>query len=91
MHSLPFSEVIQILESPTHEELNMASYFPFQYFDDALFHDLESKEVSVMTLLITLIKVMTKKSLHVMIKVMTLFIMFSWKLFFLTCSYLGVT
>jgi hypothetical protein len=45
MHSLPFNEVIQILEAPAREEVNMISYFPFQDFDDALFYDLESEEV----------------------------------------------
>ena len=27
MHALPFNEVIQILEAPTHEEVNTISYF----------------------------------------------------------------
>jgi hypothetical protein len=45
MPSLPFYEVIQILEGPAWEEVNTISYFPFQDFDDALFCDLESKEV----------------------------------------------
>jgi hypothetical protein len=45
MLALPFDEVIQILEAPAQEEVNMISYFPFQDFDDALFYDLESEEV----------------------------------------------
>jgi hypothetical protein len=45
MHTLPFNEVIHILEAHAQEEVNTVSYFPFQYFDDALFYDLESEEV----------------------------------------------
>jgi hypothetical protein len=41
----PFDEVIQTFEATTHKEVNMVSCFPFQYFDDALFCDLESKQV----------------------------------------------
>jgi hypothetical protein len=43
---LPFYEVIQAVESPAQQEVNMVSCFPFQDFDDALFYDLESEEVS---------------------------------------------
>ena len=43
MHFLPFNEVIQILEAPAQEEVNMVSYFPFQESDNALFYDLESE------------------------------------------------
>jgi hypothetical protein len=46
MHALPFNEVIQILEAHAQEEVNTISYFRFQDFDDALFYDLESEEVS---------------------------------------------
>jgi hypothetical protein len=46
MHVVYFNEVIQILEAPAQEEINMVSYFPFQESDDALFYDLESEEVS---------------------------------------------
>jgi hypothetical protein len=45
MLSLPFDEVIQAFDSPTQEEVNMVSCFPFQDFDDDLFCDLESEEV----------------------------------------------
>jgi hypothetical protein len=40
-----FDEVIQIFEAPAQEEVSTVSCFPFQYFDDALFYDLGSKEV----------------------------------------------
>jgi hypothetical protein len=43
--SLPFDEVIQAFDAPTHEEVNTVSCFPFQDFDDALFCDLESEKV----------------------------------------------
>jgi hypothetical protein len=39
----PFDEVIQIFEAPAQEEVNAMSCLPFQYFDDALFCDLERK------------------------------------------------
>jgi hypothetical protein len=39
----PFDEVIQIFDTPAHEEVNMVSFFPFQYFGDSLFCDLERK------------------------------------------------
>jgi hypothetical protein len=45
MLTLPFDEVIQIFDAPAQEEVNTVSCFPFQDFDDALFYDLESKEV----------------------------------------------
>jgi hypothetical protein len=45
MLNLPFDEVIQSFDAPAHEEVNTVSCFPFQDFDDALFCDLESKEV----------------------------------------------
>ena len=37
LNSLPFDEFIQSFDAPTQQEVNMVSYFPFQYFDDALF------------------------------------------------------
>jgi hypothetical protein len=40
-----FDKVIQASIPPTEEEENVVSRFPFQVFDDALFYDLESKEV----------------------------------------------
>jgi hypothetical protein len=43
--ALPFDEVIQAFDAPAQEEVNTVSCFPFQDFDDALFCDLESKEV----------------------------------------------
>ena len=43
--SLPFDEVIQILEAPALEGLSKVSYFPFQIFNDSLSYDVESKEV----------------------------------------------
>ena len=42
---LPFDEVIQSIDALAQQEVNTVSYFPFQYFDDALFYDLESEEV----------------------------------------------
>jgi hypothetical protein len=42
--SLPFDEVIQILEAPAQEEINMVSYLPFQNLDDSLLYDLEGEE-----------------------------------------------
>jgi hypothetical protein len=42
---LPFDQVIQAIDAPAEQEVNMVSYFPFQDFDDALFYDLESEEV----------------------------------------------
>jgi hypothetical protein len=41
----PFDEVIHAFVTPTQEQENMVSYFPFQDFHDALFYDLESEEV----------------------------------------------
>jgi hypothetical protein len=41
----PFDEVIQIFDTLAQEEVHTVICFPFQYFDDALFCDLESKEV----------------------------------------------
>jgi hypothetical protein len=41
----PFDEVIQAFDAPAQEEVSTVSYFPFQDFDDAIFCDLESKEV----------------------------------------------
>jgi hypothetical protein len=38
-------EVIQASIPPAHEEENVVSYTPFQVFDVASFHDLESEEV----------------------------------------------
>jgi hypothetical protein len=38
MHVVPFNEIIQILEAPSQEEVNMVSYFPFQDSDDTLFY-----------------------------------------------------
>jgi hypothetical protein len=38
-------EVIQASIPPTHEEENVVSCTPFQVFDVASFHDLESEEV----------------------------------------------
>jgi hypothetical protein len=35
----PFDEVIQASFPPAQKEENVVSYFPFQNFDDALFHD----------------------------------------------------
>jgi hypothetical protein len=46
MHTLLFKKVIQILEAPAQDEVNTVIYFPFQDFDDALFYDLESEEVT---------------------------------------------
>jgi len=43
MPALPFDEVIQAFDAPTHEEMSTVSCFPFQDFDDAIFCDLESK------------------------------------------------
>jgi hypothetical protein len=43
-------EVIQAFIIHAQEEENMVSHFPFQDFDDALFYDLESEEVSEETL-----------------------------------------
>jgi hypothetical protein len=43
--SLPFDEVIQILEAPAQEEVSKVSYFPFQIFNDSLSYDVESEEV----------------------------------------------
>jgi hypothetical protein len=43
--SLPFDEVIQILEAPAQEEVSTVSYFPFQIFNDSLSYDVESEEV----------------------------------------------
>jgi len=45
LDDFPFNEVIQALDAPAQQEGNMVSYFPLQDFDDALFYDLESKEV----------------------------------------------
>jgi len=45
LDALPFDEVIQATNTPTQQEVNIVSYFPFQDFDDALFYDLESEEV----------------------------------------------
>ena len=45
MLTLPFDEVIQIFDNHAQEEMNMVSCFSFQYFEDALFCDLESEEV----------------------------------------------
>jgi hypothetical protein len=45
LNPLPFGEAIQAIDAPSQQEVNMESYFPFQYFDDALFYDLESEEV----------------------------------------------
>jgi hypothetical protein len=42
---VPFDEFIQAIDAPAQQELNTISYFPFLYFDDALFYDLESEEV----------------------------------------------
>jgi hypothetical protein len=42
---LPFDEDIQAIDSPAQQEVNSINYFPFQYFDDVLFYDLESEEV----------------------------------------------
>jgi hypothetical protein len=39
-HIVSFDEVTQVLETPTHEEINTVSYLPFQNFDDSLFYDL---------------------------------------------------
>jgi hypothetical protein len=44
LYPLPFHEVIQAIDAPA-QKVNTVSYFPFQYFDDALFYDLESEEV----------------------------------------------
>jgi hypothetical protein len=44
MLSLSFDEVIQVFDNPAQQEVNTVSYLPFQYFKDALFCDLESKE-----------------------------------------------
>jgi hypothetical protein len=35
--------IIQAIDAPAQQEVNMVSYFPFKYFDDALFYDLESE------------------------------------------------
>jgi hypothetical protein len=43
--SLPFDEVIQILEAPAQEEVNKVSCFPSQIFNDSLSYDEESEEV----------------------------------------------
>jgi hypothetical protein len=43
--SLPFDEVIQILEAPAQEEVSKVSCFPFQIFNDSLSYDVESEEV----------------------------------------------
>ena len=37
MLSLSFDEVIQVVDAPAQQEVNTISYFPFQYFEDALF------------------------------------------------------
>jgi hypothetical protein len=36
---LPFGEVIQAIDAPAQQEVNTIGYFPFQYFDEALFYD----------------------------------------------------
>jgi hypothetical protein len=41
--SPPFDEVVQAFIPLVQEENNAMSYFPFQIFDDALFHDLENE------------------------------------------------
>jgi hypothetical protein len=43
--SLPFDEVIQILEAPAQEEESKVSCFPSQIFNDSLPYDVESEEV----------------------------------------------
>jgi hypothetical protein len=45
MFSLPFDEFIQGFDTLSQEKVNTISCFPFQYFDDALFYDLESEKV----------------------------------------------
>ena len=45
LNPLPFDEIIQAIDAPTQQEVNMVSHFPFQDFDDSLFYDLESEEV----------------------------------------------
>jgi hypothetical protein len=42
---LPLDEVIQILEVPAYEGLSKVSHLPFQFFNDSLSYDVESKEV----------------------------------------------
>jgi hypothetical protein len=42
---LPFNEVIQAIDTPTQQEVNTVSYFPFQNFHDALSYGLEREEV----------------------------------------------
>jgi hypothetical protein len=37
MVALPFDEVIQAFDTPTQEEVNTISCFPFQDFDDLYF------------------------------------------------------
>jgi len=41
--SPPFDETIQAFLPPTQQKVNMVSYFPFKYFDDALFFYLKSE------------------------------------------------
>jgi hypothetical protein len=43
--NLPLDEVIQILEAPAREGLSKVSCFPFQFFNDSLSYDAESREV----------------------------------------------
>jgi hypothetical protein len=43
VYPLQFDEFIQAIHSPTKQEVNTIIYFPFQYFDDDLFFDLESE------------------------------------------------
>ena len=42
---LSFDEVIEVFDAPIQEEVTTVSYYPFKYFEDALFHDLESEEL----------------------------------------------
>jgi hypothetical protein len=42
---LSFDESIQATDAPTQKKVSRVGYFPFQYFYDALFFDLESEEV----------------------------------------------
>jgi hypothetical protein len=45
MDVIPFDKLIQAFNALAQQEVNTVSYFAFQYFDDALFYNLESEEV----------------------------------------------
>jgi len=45
MSAPPYDEVIRASIPPAQEEEDLVSHFPFQNFDDALFHVLKNEEV----------------------------------------------